>query len=739
MSCPTLALRARLPVVASLLVLVMGCGGSGGGGGGGGGPGTDTPPTVVITAPITGVAAMRGDVVDITFTADDDGAGLVRMIASVDASLATTGDNTLVFGPEVDANGVSVTRGAATAALAPGTYSLFVTVDDGVNPVASAMLAGTFVVMQAHAGVAPSRSTAFGVRGTRVLMSIGETEDTAVPTILNGDMDAGDGVLATLDTATGIFTQHALSTDVTNVNGLGTARKLDNDGPLLFFQVREADQGFMNGDMDSSDTLFGWWYPSTPSVTFHAYGGVRTNGRAFGPKALVTIEEAQQGTAPSLNPPDPDTVDTVGGSIDVTAPPGTRFVIPRAMSSNLLQQLEGSFAAFHVSEVNGNVDLNGDTDQSDNLLLVHNLATNTDVGLAGSIPTAFQGARDTQPAAAFDVSAMGRVVYYVNEVTAGQDFNGDGDMFDNVPSLWNPTVAPFVETFPGATLGMRLEAGNNPRIAAYVGARLFYTSMENRTVGAADDNGNGNQLDLEILRWTHEATPTVSTVLSPNLPGFPSLTGLSLDGGFLAEVGTSFLSVVVQESANGFLDLSGDGIVGTALLLIDASTAVPTVYNPSLSPMASPAPGLIPITGVDGPAGLAVLVSELSNGDLNGDADGTDMLLLYVPFATPTTPVNLGSTAAVDVHLAGAHVGMIANEQTNQTDYNADGDSLDMVFRAFRTNGVQAQPGLTAAPTARVAADDGTLWAFLRSEVSEVRDLNGDGDQLDVVVGVWKP
>jgi len=732
-------LRTHLLAGASLSLLLVGCGGSSGGNGGGGGPPGNNPPTAAFNAPTTGVAALRGDLVGITFTANDDGAAQVRLIASVDASLATTGDNTVVFGPEVDANGAVVTRNAATATLATGPYTLFLTVDDGVNPVASATLAGPFVVIQGHAGVAPTRSTAYGVRGNRVLMSIGESEDSFIPLILNGDLDSGDGVLATQDTATAVFTQHALSTDVTQINAQGTARKLDNDGPLLFFQMREIDQNaFINGDMDQNDIFFGWWYPTVPSLSFHNYGGVLSTGRAVGPKAVVFIAESQQGGAASLNPPDADTNDTVGATLDLTLPGGTRFVIPRATIANPVLRLDGNFAAFHVSEANGAVDLNGDADQTDTLIIVGNVATNTQVGLAGQI-ISVQGARDTQAGAAFDVSSSARVVYYVNEVTAAADLNGDGDQFDNVPSLWNPTGSPFVESFPGVSAGTRLQAGNNPRIAAYLGSRLFYTSMENRSVSAADDNGDGDQLDQEVLRWTDEITPGTTTVVLPALVGFPALTGLALDGGFFAEVGTNFLSVVVQESANGNLDLSGDGNIGPALLIIDTSTALPTVFNPSLSPMASPGPGLIPITGVKGPAGVAVLISETVNGNLNGDGDATDTLLFYVPFATPTVPVNVGSSAAVDVHLAGTHVGMIANEQTNLTDYNQDGDTFDMVFRSFSTTGVEQQKGLTAASTARVAADDGTLWAFLRSEVAELRDLNGDGDQLDVVVGFWKP
>jgi hypothetical protein len=714
--------------------LLVGCGGSSGSGNSNPPPPPgNNPPTIAFNAPTTGIAALRGDTVSVTFTANDDGNGLVRLIASVDANVATTGDNTQVFGPEADTNGAPATRTFPLTGLVAGVYTLFATIDDGVNPVVSATMAGSLVVIQGHAGVAPPRSTAFGVRNSRVLISVGETEDALVPLSLNGDVDAGDGVLATIDTATAGFTQHNLSTDVTGINGQGTARKLDNDGGFLFFQMREADQGFVNADIDNTDTLFGWW--DTAAVQFHNYGGVFSTGRAVGLKALVAINEAEEGGAPSLNPPDADVVDTIGGTIDLSVVGGFKFVIPRAAINNPRLALDGSFAAFHISEANQGLDMSvpADGDMTDNFLLVANATAGTFLGLAGT--TGVNGGRDTQPGAAFDVSSSSRVVYYANEVTNGVDFNGDGDMNDNVPSLWNPTGMTPVATFPGAGL----QAGPNPPVAAFLGTRLFYTSAEARNLGPADDNGDTDLMDVQILRWTDQATPGTSTVLAPNLTGFPALTGLSLDGGFLAEVGTNFLSVVVQEGQNGNVDLSGDGNIGPALLIIDTSTPVPTVFNTSLSPMASPAPGLIPITGVKGASGVAVLVSEIVNGNLNGDMDATDTLLFFVPFGTPTVPVNLGSSAAVDVHIAGSRIGIIANEQTNLTDYDGDGDNFDMVFRAFTTTGLLEQAGLKVSSTSRVAADDGTLWAFLRSEVAEVRDLNNDGDQLDVVVGFWKP
>ena len=743
--------RSHLLGGAGLSLVLVACGGSGGGGGGGGGPpGVDTPPTAVLNAPTTGALALKGDLVPITYTANDDGNAQCRLVVSVDASLATTGDNTTVFGPEVDANGVAVVRNAATASLAPGPYNLFLTVDDGVNPVASAALAGPFVVVVGRAGVPPTRSTAYGVRGSKVLLSVGEFEDGNLDR--NGDGDTGDGVLAVVDgmAGTSAFLNAAfaapptptfLTTDVTGIDGAGTARRLDNDGGLLFFPVREVDQGrSINGDADQTDTMFGWWDPASLNAGLHLYGGVRATGRAFGTKALVSVLESEEGAGGTTLNVDADTTDTVGGTIDTAFAGGTRFTVPRAATLPAVLALDGSFVAYKISEPNNGIDMNGDADIADNVIFVANVATNLQVGVAGQVnPPA--GGRDTQVGAAFDVSPTSRVVYYVNEATApAVDLNGDGDTLDNVPSQWNGStgVPPFIESFPGVAAGVRLEAGNNPRFAVYQGTRFLYTSRELRTLGATDDNGDGDMLDTEVLRWSDDANPGVTNVLVPSLPGFPGLVGLALDGGQMAEVGAGFVSVVVQEAANGGLDLSGDGVVNSVLLLINTSATPPTVFNTGVTPAAN---GLIPVTGVKGPSGIVVSLPEALNGNLNGDADATDILAFYFSFGAPTTPVNLGNSAAVDVFLTGLRIGLIANESTNGTDYNGDGN-FGFVFRCFSTAGVVEQTGLPCASTARVAADDGSLWAFLRNEnvgTGEGRDLNGDGDTLDFVVGFWKP
>ena len=60
-----------------------------------------------------------------------------------------------------DANGASTQVNALTQPLAPGSYTLFLVVDDGFNPVVTSVMTGPFVVVVGKAGVAPNRSTAY--------------------------------------------------------------------------------------------------------------------------------------------------------------------------------------------------------------------------------------------------------------------------------------------------------------------------------------------------------------------------------------------------------------------------------------------------------------------------------------------------------------------------------------------------------------------------------------------------
>jgi hypothetical protein len=222
------------------------------------------------------------------------------------------------------------------------------------------------------------------------------------------------------------------------------------------------------------------------------------------------------------------------------------------------------------------------------------------------------------------------------------------------------------------------------------------------------------------------------------LPAVPARATIVLDGGAAALLGPFWLAVVANEGANG-LDLNGDLDQGdNVLLLVEvAAGPPPVVHNTQLVTSAA---GSIPLTGVsDGVSGVLVRAVESANADLNGDGDVTDALLVWFAFAQPTTRVFLQNTGGDHAWVAGGTIGVTANEALTQTDLNGDGDAFDFLFRAYSDLGALLEPGILSASHSRPYSADGSLWAFLRSEVAEARNLNGDADSLDFVLGLWKP
>jgi hypothetical protein len=732
-------LTAPFVRLAALSLVLSGCGGSSGGSdGGGGGGGGGTPPTAAITAPVNGVLALLGDTVPITVVANDDGAATVRLWASVDASFATTNDQVQVGGPATDQNGAPQLLNASTTGLG-GAYTLFVEVDDGFNPDAVAALGGPFVVVGGTAVPAPPRSAGYGVLGTRTTYTVGEAESGGGD--LNGDLDGGDGVPATLDALTGGVTQHTTSMDCTGTDGGGTARLLLKGGTRFFFATREQDEGMLNGDADATDVLTSVVDVAVPNLVTQLFGGLTPIGPVGGTRCPCTLLEAQEGPGGTGQNGDGDTTDTAVAVLEAAG--NVLIVFPVASVASPTVRVNGTLAAYAITEAaNGGVDLNGSGLGNNTLLALADLASPGNPGtlypLVGFVPMpGGNPARDVLPGSAFDVSADGRVGYYMNEAAVGP-LNGDGDAFDQVPAIWWGTNPIPVQAVPGAGGGVPLNAGGAPRHAIYAGTKFFYTAIEDPAYSPpAGDNGDGTLLNQEILRWTdHAVAAAVTNVLAPALAGFPALTGIALDGGQMARLNDQWLALVVAESANGNLDLTGDGISGPALLLVDTSTTPPTVWNTGLAPTGL---GSTPITGTADASGVVVAVTEAENGILNGDGDNTDTLLFYLSFAAPTAPVNLDSTGGPHVHVAGTRVGITAYEGFTQTDFNQDGDNLDFVFRVVSTAGVEQLRGLTCAQVSRPTADDGTLWAFLRYEFAEQRNLNGDADAIDHVMGWWRP
>jgi hypothetical protein len=176
-------------------------------------------------------------------------------------------------------------------------------------------------------------------------------------------------------------------------------------------------------------------------------------------------------------------------------------------------------------------------------------------------------------------------------------------------------------------------------------------------------------------------------------------------------------------------------------MLVDLRGALPVVHNTGLvpvNPATLPLPGgTIPITGVGGDSGVVVQAAESANGDLNGDGDTTDVLAYYVDFAAPTTLVPLPNTGAMHAAVRGGAIALTAAEFLTGADHDGNGRITDFVLRVFDRTGAVLEPGRLASEHGVPASEDGSFWVWLRSEVAEAKDLNGDTDALDLVLGVW--
>jgi hypothetical protein len=258
---------------------------------------------------------------------------------------------------------------------------------------------------------------------------------------------------------------------------------------------------------------------------------------------------------------------------------------------------------------------------------------------------------------------------------------------------------------------------------------MLFAAMEE----GIDRNGDGDGLDAEILFWVDLTAPGGAAPLPPG-GAFGGRTGIALDGGAAAVLAPGRVGLVLTEIANG-LDLNGDlDVLDRIFMIVDTTTSPPTVVNTLTMPGAA---GTIPETGVADAAGVLLRCAETANGIMNGDGDAVDVLFAYFSFAAPGVRVLLPNTGGNHAALAGGVIAVTANESLTTADLNGDGDTTDFLFRAFDTAAAVLEPGIRCPSFSVPAADDGSLWAFLRDESAEGRSLNGDADTLDFVLGLW--
>jgi hypothetical protein len=707
------------------------------------------------------VVVIQGDLVPVTYTANDDGAGQVTIFADADGSLATPGDQVPLLGPIAHPGGANANAMLNTAGLIAGSWTLVLRIDDGVNAAVTALLTPKLVVFTGVAGVRHNAGgqtrNHYGISGSYIIFSVGEQEDTALGTNKNGDGDMLDGVVTVLHTTTGIRADGNVAFDIAPAGAAGVPviHKANTSGSFVW-TVPEAQQGAINADMDLTDRGLAFITPINAVTPFlNPYTGPQAIAY-FGDVCVFPIAEADQ-AADLTMPPNAILTDIHWGIADPLNLPlttgiaemGVWATYPGVAGSLAFPVDTNAVAAYLTPEgfAGAAPDHNGDTDVADTMIVLTDLLSAPGgvippPNLAGPSGTP----RAVDPAAAFDVSndtSAATVAYVISETADGNtDHNGNVATTDYVPAVYSFDT----ETILNATGPAAINCGPAMGTMIFDGDRVFFTVLE-----GALGNNDGDGTDTQILTYADETGGWVATAAlnMTNVPNAGALTGLALDGNLgIAHLAPGWLAVVVAEGANANKDFNGNGLIDSAYLLIDMTTSPPTVHSPAptggstnlgIIPSASGGTGgNIPMTGVADASGVVVRLAEGVNGILNGDGDNTDVLLAYVSFASPGTATVLdagGDSAAI----GGSRILITANEAYTGVDYDMIGGAFTFALRAYDLSGNVVLAGKPCAKESIPATDDGSIWIYLRDEVFELADRNGDGDQADLILGIWTP
>ena len=377
-------------------------------------------------------------------------------------------------------------------------------------------------------------------------------------TDLNGDGDTFDRVIFYYDLTTGIATNLGLAAGLTDV-----------DGNLIAFFVQESSQGVdLNGDGDTNDLVAHVHDVSTGITT--NIGIASTATALIGNIVLLNVFESKEGAGTDFNG-DGDSTDQVAHYYDTTTGILTNIGI-----ASIAFSLDGNIIALSVTESRqGNTDLNGDGDTSDNVLQYHDIGTGitTNVGIATGIIPNISG---------------NFISFTVPESSQGNlDLNGDGDTSDNIVHIHD--IASAITTNLGLASFFPVMDGN---LVAFSAFESFQ--------GNTDLNGDGDTSDGVV--HVHD----VSTGITTNV-------GIAI---LRLNVGGDLVGFTVPESSQGIADLNSDG---------DTNDVVLHVYQASSGTTTN-----LGLDGKDKPVihanNLLFTVREADQGniDLNGDGDTID-------------------------------------------------------------------------------------------------------------------
>jgi hypothetical protein len=496
---------------------------------------------------------------------------------------------------------------------------------------------------------------------------------------LNGDGDVLDHVLHVLDLESGVVKNIRLA--VSNVMVLKD---------VVTFNVREGDSD-LNGDGDTLDKVAHLLRLGTNEVV--NLGLARSFIlSAEGHWCVFRVSEQAQGR--DLNR-DGDMGDAPLHMHDVR----TNSVRNLGLTTRSLGKVEqsGPVAAFLVSERSvDSPDLNGDGDELDDILFVHDYQNNTtiNVGLAAE-PTLLNFNRRL-------VVDEGVVAMSVHETAQGAtDLNGDGDAADIVLHAFE------VQTRRVHNTGLSpigTPAYQDPAATFILAdARLGFLVDEDAQ-GQSDLDGNGFATENVPHVYDLRTQQSVNVGIAANFNAESLGPNLGFDGSFLAFMGphaTLGCSLHVYDVLNG-ATFDTQLIDGIRVQVKD---------------------------------GLVAQLTPETVSDLNGDGDQDDLVQTLVEGATGATQFTVASSIAMTI---AAPLGYTLATELGEgaTDLNGDGDTADRVIVTHSlATGAVTNTGL-AAPNnwgGRIALVGQDLLVHV-SESSQGGDLNGDGDELDHVL-----
>lgn len=344
----------------------------------------------------------------------------------------------------------------------------------------------------------------------------------------------------------------------------------------------------------------------------------------------------------------------------------------------------------------------------------------------------------------------------VDDMDLGEDLTGDFNLDDivlqsfNVPTSTLTLLCPAgrVAVAAGAAAFLRPESAGAAPSLQTPGAGVAGCPVGAGVGGGISLNGDSDPDDDVVHYWpgsgaVQNLNRAAVAVSASGLCGSGSNLGKPcaadadcLDGSCAA----TWIAALVSEAGQNATVLNSDG---------DADDAVVQIHNASDPPAAW--------TNVGQAADTLTLVGDLAvfltpesaqATKLNGDGDTTDRVIqIYEAAARRLTnlkqaaeEVVVGTTA--EACAASPLVAFRTNEAAQKaTDLNGDGDLLDDVLQVWSKDTGLINTGQSVTPCRLEACDPrqpyrilGSTVKFLTFEADQGSDLNGDGDQTDLIL-----